>query len=270
MTNPQGWNPKPIPPQAAKATYGKVGLKPEKFDALVDQQGVRVKVYRSTYCPNVKSIDGAEHELECPLCHGSGFIDRRPIETMAVIQNQALETTARPEGLVDGNTVQATFLQGVELQYFTLVELCDFTDVFFQRVKRQSGQVDVLRYPAHRVNILVDSSGKEYFEGSDFKLDANGNIQWCMAKDTSSIPDKGTIYSVHYEMSVRFRATKAAHVNRFAQVNEAGKTKFIKMNENWTLTKEYLVVRKDMDGKLLPENKVDEDYQIVTEGGETL
>ena len=254
--NPQGWNPKPIPTQPAKVTYGKVNFKPEKFDLLVDQQGVKVKVYRSVYCPNVKSIDGAEHELECPLCHGSGFVDRHPLATMAVIQNQTLDTEHRPEGLYDGNTVQATFMQGVELQYFTLVELCDFTDVFFERIKRQAGKVDVLRYKGIRVNMLIDSDGTEYFEGSDFRLDPNGNVLWC---DKGNLPAKNTIYSIHYETAVRFRATKANHVNRFVQTTAEGVTKFVKMNESWTLAKEYLVVRKDLDGKEIAPNRIAEE-----------
>src|SRR5690348_16023994 len=117
--NPPGWNPKPIPSLPRKDTPGKVNVQPQKFDELVDVQGVRVKVFRTAFCPNVKSIDGAEHELNCPLCHGAQFVDRHPIDTWSFIQNQSLEKTQQPEGLYDGNSVAATFKLGVELQYFT-------------------------------------------------------------------------------------------------------------------------------------------------------
>lgn len=257
---PQGWNPKPMPNiTPTKDNRKKANLKVADFDDLVYKQGVRVKVYRSSYCPNVKSIDGAEHEMDCKLCNGVGFVDCYPIDTWAFIQNQQLEKGAFPEGLYDGNTVAATFMQLVELQYFTLVELEDFTDIFIERVKKQDGPTDVLKYPGVRVNFLMDETGKKYLESSDFKLDVNGNIEWCAGKG----PERGTIYSINYEMKVRFRAVRAMHVNRFAQINTEGVTKVVKMNEQWLLQKEFLVVRKDISGNVIEPNKIrdsDEDY----------
>ncbi len=248
----RGWNPKPITDLPGKKTGAKVNIQPEKFDELIDLQGVRVKAFRTSFCPNVKSIDGGEHELNCPLCNGSGFLDRYPIETWAFLQNQSSEKGANKEGLYDGNTVMATMQQGIELQYFTLVELLDFTEAFFERVKRQDGTLDVLRYPGVRVNMMVDKAGREYFEGSDFILDPNGNVKWCAGKG----PDRGVIYTINYETKVRFRAIRAVHSNRFVQVSRDGATKLIKMHEQWMLQKEYLVVRKDLDGNVIQPNKI--------------
>ena len=249
----KGWNVKSVIELPGKDIRGKVSIKPEKFDDLVYKQGVRVRVYRSSYCPRVKSIDGAEHDIDCPICKGTGFLDRYPIETYAFIQGQTMEKQHFAEGMYDGNAVQATFMQGIELQYFTLVELMDFTDLFFERVKRQAGVMDVLRYPATRVNMLVDANGSDYFEGSDFRLDANGCIIWCPG---GRQPAKGVIYSVNYEMTVMFRALKAAHVNRFVQASDAGTTKMVKMNEQWTLQKAYLIERKNQDGHPISPNKI--------------
>ena len=251
----KGWQPKsiaarPTPPENQK---GKVALQPDKFDNLVSQQGVKVRVYRTTFCPNVKSVDGAEHDISCPLCHGSGFVDRYPIETYAVIQSQELDTKHFAEGLFDGNSVKATFMQGVELQYFTLVELLDFTDLYFERVKRQLGLVDVLRYPGIRVNLLIDANGQEYFEGSDFRLNPSGDIMWL---PESRQPERGVICSINYDTQVRFRAIKAGHVNRFAQVSVGNQTQMVKMNEFWTLQKSYLVERKDLDGHPIIPNRI--------------
>lgn len=251
VAKPQGWNTKPIPAKPLK-TGVKVSLRVDQFDDLVEKQGVRVKVYRSSYCPRVKSIDGAEHEIDCPLCYGRQFIDRFCLETVAFIQTQELEKKVQAEGLVDGNSVAATFKQNVELQYFTLVELLDFTDIYFQRIKRQKGSVDVLKYPGLRINMLVDQDGKDYFESSDFKIDVNGCIEWCPNKG----PRAGKIYTIHYETAVRFRAVRAMHSNRFAQITKNGGTNYIKMNEQWMLQKEFLVVRKDIDGKVLKPNKI--------------
>ncbi|RLE42939.1 hypothetical protein DRJ16_04290 [Candidatus Woesearchaeota archaeon] len=252
---PHGWNPKPIPLLPGSKASGKVNLQPKKFDDLVQQQGVRVNVYRSALCSNVKSIDGAEHEIDCELCHGVGYIDRYPIETLAFIQTQVLENTPFAEGLYDGNTVAMTFLQGIELQYFTLIEMCDFTDIYYQRVKRQPGAVDVLKYKASRVNMLVDKNGLEYHEGIHFNIDINGNIKWCSGKG----PARSLIYSIHYEAAIRFRATKAIHVNRFAQVATKEGIQMHKMPEMWMASKEFLVVRRDVNGNVLEPNNITDD-----------
>lgn len=245
---PRGWNNKEIPIQPRNNVQStKVNLDPKKFDDLVQAQGVKVKVYRTSYCPRVRSIDGAEHDITCPLCHGAQYIDRYPIETWAFMQSQTLDKQHFAEGFYDGNVVSTTFMQGIELQYFTLVELCDFTEMFFERKKRQRGQIDVLKYPGKRVHLVVDYDGKEYFEGSDFKLNVNGNMAWKPNKG----PLRGVIYTINYETAIRFRAIKAMHTNRFGQIEVPGGTQFLKMNEQWSLQKDYLVERKDQKGELL-------------------
>lgn len=257
MSKPQGWNQKPPVQLAAKPTGGRVDIDPAKFEQLIQEKGVRVKVYRTVFCPNVKSIDGGEHNIDCDLCNGSGFLDTRPICTLAFIQNQALEKLPFVEGMVDGNSVAATFPMGIELQYFTLVELEDFTEIYFQRVKRQEGDIDVLKYKAHRVNLCIDQYGKEYFQDNDFCIDPNGCIKWNPNKG----PNPGDIYSIHYEASVQFRAVRAMHNNRFTQYltkKDGGGAVHVKLQEQWVLQKEYLVKRKDLDGNEILPNLIHE------------
>lgn len=254
---PPGWNSKPpkvVPKSVLGTPKGAVSLSPEKYEALIKQQGVRVRVWRSATCPNVKDISSAQHEIDCKICNGGhGFVDVLPIETIAVIQNQALEKLQNVEGVLDGNTVAATFQLGVELQYFTLVELCDFTDIFYQLVKRQRGAIDVLNYKACRVNFVMDSSGKMYQQDSDFILDENGCIKWNAGKG----PTPETIYTIHFEVAQQFRAIRAIHVNRFTQDGrKSDSVKFIKMPEQWVLQRSYLVDRKDRTGNELSSNLI--------------
>lgn len=225
---------------------GRVDLRVDDFDRLIEQKGVNFKVYRTSYCPNVKSVDGAEHEIDCQLCNGSGWIDRNPLCVKGFIQNQELERMLDASGQHDGNSVLITFPIGIELQYFTLIELVDFTDIYFQRVMRKPGSlVDVLKYKACRVNMVIDSNGVEYFQDQDYKLDPNGSIQWSSARK----PADNVIYTIHYETHVQFRATKAMHVNRFTQYKAPGapKVEHIKMMEQWLCTKEFLLRRKDIN-----------------------
>ena len=248
----QGWNVKEAKTSPLENLKQRVNLKPEEFDLFIKQQGIKVKVYRTMYCPNVKSLDGAEHDIDCQItgCNGSGFLDVRPIETYAFIQNQSLEKIDNPEGLIDGNSVAATFLSGIELQYFTLIELCDFSDIFFERIQRSSTNIDNLKYRSLRVNVVIDQNGIEYFECIDFTLNKNGSIQWKENKG----PSEGTIYSIHYESKIQFRATRSMHSNRFSTIKTTEGLKSFKLPEQWQLTREFLVKREDEDNNEIHPN----------------
>jgi hypothetical protein len=245
-----GWNVREsiiIDPNQVPSQKGRVDLSPQAFDNEIYQKGIRVKIYRTTYCPNVKSIDAAEHQIDCTLCHGSGYVDMDPIESYAFIQNQSLEKTMLEQGQLDGNTVTFTFLTGIENQYFTKIDVCDFTENYFQRVLRGTGtQTDVLKYHACRVNSIMDQAGGRYYQGVDFNIDPNGNIIWLARK-----PADNTIYSIHYEMHVQYRLVKAMHVARFTQWRTKGQIEFIKMNEQWMAMKEFLIPRLDKQGNNL-------------------
>jgi hypothetical protein len=225
----------------------RVDLQVGDFDRLIEQKGVNFRVFRTSYCPNVKSIDGAEHEIDCQMCNGSGFIDVDPICVKGFIQNQELERMLDAQGgQNDGNNVLITFPIGVELQYFTRIELVDFTEIYFQRILRKPAtNIDVLKYKACRVNFIMDKNAVQYFQDQDYKIDPNGNILWTGTRK----PADNVIYTIHYECHVQFRATKAMHVNRFTQYKAAGEplVEHIKMMEQWMCTKEFLLRRKDIN-----------------------
>lgn len=248
----KGWNV--VEPQVYKddAPQERVNLNPEAFDKLINQKGIFVNVYRTTYCPNVKSVDGGEHNIDCDMCNGSGWLDLSPICVKAFIQSQNNEKSLQANGYVDDNTVLFTFPIGIELQYFTLIELRDFTDIYIQRVARSQGTIDNLKYKAKRVNLLVDSNGREYIEGSDFCLTNNGQVKWKSGKG----PAPETIYSIHYEAIVQFRATTAIHVNRFTQATVDGGIAHVKMPEQWMCSKEFLVRNKDDQGEDMKPNPI--------------
>jgi len=246
----EAWNV--ASPKAVKnpAPKGRVDLDPFAMNTLVKQQGTRVKVFRTVYCPNVKSVDGAEHNIDCTTCNGSGWLDVEPLCTVALIQSQKLSKLIQIEGLIDGNIVSLTLPIGIEVTYFTLVELLDFTDIFIQRVmKHPTADVDILKYSACRVNVLVGADGTRYYQDIDFKLNGTGDIQWISG---ASSPTASQPYSIHYEAAVQFRAVRAMHVNRFARHTiSANNVEHLKFPENWLFAKEFLVKRIAEDGSEL-------------------
>jgi hypothetical protein len=250
-----GWKVKDPVVKEDTAPKQRVDLQIKDFDNLIQQKGVNILIYRSFYCPNVKSVDGAEHEIDCTLCNGSGFMDVDPLPTKGFIQNQDLDRILDGAGgQHDGNMVSISFLSGIELQYFTRIELCDYTDLYYQRVLRKEGTfTDILKYKACRVNVVVDKNNVQYFQDKDFKLDANGNIQWItkivMGQPVAvRAPADDMIYSIHYETHVQYRAVKAMHVSRFSQYRASGsaEVQFVKLAEQWMCCKEFLLRRKDI------------------------
>lgn len=210
----KSWNVKEPTVHPEISNQGRVDLDPAKFDLLIQQKGVVAKIYRTLYCPNVKSVDGAEHEIDCELCNGSGFIDVDPICCYVFIQHQELHELPNIEGFVDGNTVLISFPIGVEVQYFTRIELHDFKDIFPQRVMRKPGSlIDVLKFPACIVNVLLDKNNVRYYQDQDFALDNNGNIKWLNPGDQqliafSAIPDSGT-FILGSSAAIQFNASAA-------------------------------------------------------------
>lgn len=261
----EAWNVKTSKLRPDSAAKGRVDLDPFKFEDLIEQKGVNVKVYRTLYCPNVKSVDGAEHNIDCTTCNGSEFIDLEPLCVKAIIQNQNLEELAKVEGYVDGNHVAMTFPIGIELQYFTLIELIDFTEIYYQRILRKVGdKTDVLKYHTCRVNVVIDSNGVRYYQDQDFEIDVNGNIKW----GTTRFPADNVIYSIHYEAAVQFRAVSAMHVNRFSQYKPDGvngQVEHLKFQEQWMCAKEFLVKRKDQAGNELKQGPYDNHTIVVDE-----
>jgi len=232
--------------------FGNVELDVDKINQLIEDQGVRVRVYRTILCPNIKSIDGGHHNIDCKLCD-EGFIDRQPQDTWAVIQNQAMKRELKGEGQWDDHDAYATFISGIEIQYFAKIELMDYTTTFYQLIQRQEGEIDRLKYKAIKVNILIDKDNLEYFEGSDFTLSPTGDIQWTGARR----PRKGLIYTVHYDYPITYRAIMASNINRFT--NQKRKRDFkepIHLPQRWQIKRDFLIDRVDMDDNPITKNRV--------------
>lgn len=259
-TNQQlGWNvvdPKINPDPRPQR---RVNLNPFALNDFILQQGTRIKVHRSTLCPNVASVDGAEHSIDCVLCNQSGWVDVDPLETVGVFQSQKLDKLIQIEGFVDSNLIQLTLPLGIEITYFTLIEMLDYTDIFFQRILRKEGEdVDVLKYKACRINVLIDANGVRYYQDSDFKIDINGDILWLPVGGGVNRPADNIPYSIHYEAAIQFRAIRSFHVNRFIRhTTPDGKIEHIKGPESWLVAKEFLIKRRDQNNNELKQGPYD-------------
>jgi hypothetical protein len=231
------------------------------LNSFIWDQGVRIKVYKTLFCARVKSIDGSEHEINCPICNGSGFIDVSPTETVAAIQNQIRSNNINPDQIGtawEEQTAFMTFLSGIELSYYTRIELMDYTNVYKQLVQRQvDTNIDRLQFKATSVDYLIDYDGIIYIPGNDFIVDRNGDIEWLIGTGTKKPADK-KIYSIHYNTLVAYRAIEAVHCDRFGSDGiKKDHLEVIEYPQMWKIKKLYLFHHEDSEsGAKLNPNKL--------------
>ena len=106
---------------------------------------------------------------------------------------------------------------------------------------------DNLKYDCGRVNVIIGIDKTktphvpvQYFQDHSFRLSPQGNIVW----NNTFQPDEGTIYTVHYESVIQYRAISAMHINRFAQVPDrsTGKVAQVNLPEQWIYKKNFLLL----------------------------
>jgi hypothetical protein len=241
-----------------------VGINVDRLDQLIRDLGVRVRVWKSTVCPNFKSLESMDHDINCQLC-SNNMIDFDCQETTALFQQQDLVEQYKLQGTFNMDEIIVSFLTGTTLHIYTKIELLDFAEDFFEAVQRQAGtDTDLLKYPACEVLgcfIAVNSTTKERFHfGTDFTLDQNGSVKWISAHK----PADKKIYTIYYRYHPVFRAIKAVHRDRYSQYNLKSQTPgsktidgktYVKLPETWILKRDYLLERKDGQGQTIAANQ---------------
>lgn len=229
------------------------GIDVDRLDQLIQDMGVRIKLYKSTLIPNMTSLESMDQDLNEDVSQNN-MIDFDCIETVALFQQQDLSKTFQIQGTFHIDEILVSFLSGVVLAPFARIEVLDFTEAFYELVQRQkSTDVDVLKYSACSVDgiFTYTKAGKvidRYHPGVDFIINPNGDIKWIGAHR----PADSQIYSVYYNFHPTYRAVKAVHRDRFSQYNARvhtikapkttvdGKT-YVKMPETWVLKRDYLI-----------------------------
>ena len=244
------------------------GIDVGKLNQEVKDLGVRIRVWRSTVCPNMKSIESMDHDINCTVCNNN-MIDFGCFESVGMIQQQDLVEQFKLTGTFSMDEALMTFLSGVTLHIFAKIEILDFTEDFFALIQRQEAPNtnDKLKYAACKVLAVftvLNNVKTEYYEGSDFKIDQNGNIQWV---GTHKPADK-QVYTIYYKHHPVFRAVRAMHRNRWSQFNNRvsqidpaipkktvdGRT-YVKLPDAWILKRDYLIERRDVQNALIPDNE---------------
>ena len=241
------------------------GINVDRLDQEIKDLGVRVKVYKSTLCPNMTSLESLDHDINCTVCNNN-MIDFKCVETVAMFQQQTLQEQFTVQGTFHIDEIMVTFLSGVTLQHYSRVDLVDFAEDFFELIQRQEGtDIDRLKYSACSVvglfTVTTAGGREEYHAGVDFTLDVNGDIKWIGTHK----PADRAVYSIYYKYHPVFRAVKAVHRDRYSQYNlrpeqiaapktTVGENTYVKLPETWILKRDYLIERRDIANTLLGKN----------------
>ena len=231
------------------------GINVERLNQLILDLGVRVRLYKSTLCPHVKSLESMDADINCSVCKNN-MIDFDPKETIAMFQQQELIEQFKIQGTFHMDEILVSFLSTETLAPYTRVDLLDFEEDYFELIQKQdqaTSDTDYLKYSAFKIVGLFtveNSVLTQYYCGVDFKLDSDGNIKWI----GTHRPADRQIYSVYYKYRPIFRAIKAVHRDRYSQYNLRtdkitspkkivdGKC-YVKLPETWILKRDYLIER---------------------------
>jgi len=231
------------------------GIDVDRLDQVIKDLGVRIRLWKSTIMPNMKSLESMDQDLNDPISKNN-MLDFDCFETVALFQQQQLAETFQIQGTFHIDEILMTFLSGQTLAPLTKIELLDFEEDFYELVTRQEGVTkDNLKYPACTVLAIftydkVNKTTSRYHFGTDFEIDLNGNISWIGTHK----PADRQIYSIYYKYHPVYRATKAVHRDRFSQFNlrpaqtQAPKKQidgatYVKLPETWVVKRDFLLER---------------------------
>lgn len=229
----------------------------KKIDSLIYHKGVIVRLYPILPCPNIISIDDSQHNINCKLCTGKGYIDDRNnyYDTVVLITTQQKELLINPEN-IGGNLEQgeafATFLSGINLTYLQKFELINFSRPYYQHVQRQNGNSDRLHYSAKSVSSIMDKNGKTYTNNVDYKI-TESMIEWIGTNQ----PSTGIIYSINYQCLVTYRCMEALHRGRYVSTSiQSPVITEVEFSEQWKVKESFLVDQSKSDGTIIDINNI--------------
>lgn len=243
------------------------------YNRLVATHGIRVSIDRTTICPNfIAHVDSMQHDPNCTLCE-NGMIHFGTIQCWAVFQQDQLTKAFFREGVFDPGQALMTFPSITEDQrehiivaYFDRITLLDQEERFQQLLNKSDGDMDYLRYKALRVLHCMDRRGNVYSEGSHFKINTDGNLEWLAGAARPRYNTEegiGESFTISYTFRPVYRVLDMLHEGRYSQKYAgAGKTT-TRFPQTVVIKKDYYITKKDVNGT--PFKPVIQDLEFLYE-----
>ncbi len=225
-----------------------VGMNPEAFNDLIQGKGIRMIHSKPIPCPNVRDIHASDHDPSCNSCN-NGFLYYGQKEFIGAFMgnDNSRQFMINGQWDLDNATIviPTKFQDGseIDIQLFDQIIVPDFTVRFYQRVEHSQSGIDRLQFPATKVDVLIDATGKQYTPDVDFSVDDAGNIKW----HTQNRPgydlsiNRGIVYSVNYYCRPVFTIIGLPHQLRTTQtVGKDGKPVQERFPQTAVVRKEFV------------------------------
>lgn len=248
-------------------TLEAVNFDVDAFDDAIRSQGVMMEHWRAMRCP-VGIIDRDdtvrrphEHHEGC----SNGFIYTKVGEFQSLFTGNGSSSDSRDQGLAESSTAQITCPRFYAKPEGTSPEECRdrillmpydrlyYTDASFvvpnwELIEAHPTGRDRLSFPAERVDMVVDNTGKRY-SSSDFTVE-NGWLVWKGSNQPGLDPEtgKGRIYTAWYVYRPFWYVQKLNHEIRVAAIDDPLEGRITeRMPQGATIQREYVYLNQERD-----------------------
>jgi len=174
------------------------------FDDMVKNRGIRLIHAKATPCPNILTLDSNAHQPNCPFCNNNGFQYYTSQEIWGTFSGNSIQKTFEAHGVWEIGTAVVTlpteYPDGTEADFnsFDKLTVPDFTVRLWElkEYEPRPGNVQQLRYPIEKVDYVssILQNGtvlKTYAQGTDFTINATGDIVWIDGRQPGFDPMTG-------------------------------------------------------------------------------
>lgn len=244
-----------------------------KQDQFIESHGVTFVHYKAIPSP-IGLKDRGEYRRSDALdtLSSNGYIYKKCGEFIAVFLSNSKKHKEIEGGFYDESTSRITlprFYDSEEKKEIYLapgdrlyIRDMEVKVVTYEKVNYNPNGVDLLRFPALCVEFLIDSTGEEYKQGVDFKVNKQGNIEWMDGRRRPEIDldtGMGQVYSIRYQYNAHWYINALINEVRIGNVTENGVRTPSRMPYHASIQREYVYHNKVNDGTSegKPEDRVD-------------
>lgn len=209
-------------------------FRPEEFRRTIKTKGLNVIWEQNAECPCVQAstsygmgtsalptaiVANKEDPLaNCPVCKGDGYILHSATPIVALVTTFDAVNQFQSFGEYISSTMRGTFLPENLVSLGDRVTLTDCTMLFRETRAREASSIQSLRYPVVNRSLDLDSGafsvgvtychkadadgvaipGGVLYQGEDFDVDGNGDIDWSLGVASGSAPAEGERFSMSY------------------------------------------------------------------------
>lgn len=213
-----------------KSSLPRVDPNVNDFNKLIQDRGYLMQWQKAMVCPcslaGQKVTDASD--LDHDLCKNKQYIWTDIGQIMVLITRIQRNSNLNQ----DGNWEQGMMLVSTQSQnkigFYDRLIFQESTVSFSQAIKKGAPNgVDTLRFPAISVSLpIVDFFGVTYVFGTDFGLDASGNVKW--SGFSGKQPSTDSSYGIVYLTQMRGLIVDYPHAIRGQQIQQGTTTPLYK------------------------------------------